>query len=135
MELGEAMIVAGIGSRKGVSVEDVLAAMETALEAHGLASAALSALATTEFKKDEDAIAAAGYRLNLPVIVADAAAIEAAASATISCSGLSRHLAGTPSVSEASALAVAGKGARLLGPRTVLGSVTCAIAVSGDDAP
>ncbi|MFA6032146.1 MAG: cobalamin biosynthesis protein [Myxococcota bacterium] len=129
------MIVAGIGSRKGVSVEDVLAAMETALEAHGLAMTALSALATTGFKNDEDAIAAAGHRLSLPVIVADAAAIEAAASATISRSSLSQHLAGTPSVSEASALAVAGKGARLLGPRTVFGSVTCAIAVSGDDAP
>ncbi|TIV90349.1 MAG: cobalamin biosynthesis protein CbiG, partial [Mesorhizobium sp.] len=30
------MMVAGIGSRKGVSVEEVLAAIETALEAHGL---------------------------------------------------------------------------------------------------
>ncbi|TIW72931.1 MAG: cobalamin biosynthesis protein, partial [Mesorhizobium sp.] len=30
------------------------------------------------------------------------------------------------------ALAVAGAGARLLGPRTVLGPVTCAIAISGD---
>ncbi|TGV74743.1 cobalamin biosynthesis protein, partial [Mesorhizobium sp. M00.F.Ca.ET.158.01.1.1] len=51
---------------------------------------------------------------------------------TLSSSSLSRDLAGTPSVSEASALAVAGKGASLLGPRTVLGAVTCAIAISGD---
>ncbi|WP_085987830.1 cobalamin biosynthesis protein, partial [Mesorhizobium sp. STM 4661] len=65
------MMVAGIGSRKGVSVEDVLAAIETALEAHGLAMTALSALATTEFKRGEEAIFAAGRELNLPVIVVD----------------------------------------------------------------
>ena len=126
------MMVAGIGSRKGVRVEDVLAAIETALEAHGLAMTALSALATAPVKQDEKAIFTAGHQLNLPVIVADAVAIEAAASATISHSDLSQDLAGTPSVSEASALAVAGKGSRLLGPRTVLGPVTCAIAISGD---
>jgi cobalt-precorrin 5A hydrolase len=132
MELGEAVMVAGIGCRKGVSVEDVLAAIETALEAHGLAMTALSALATAPLKQDENAIVAAGHQLNLPVIVADAAAIEAASSDTLSHSDLSQDLAGTPSVSEASALAVAGAGAKLLGPRTVLGPVTCAIAISGD---
>ncbi|PZV35305.1 cobalamin biosynthesis protein [Mesorhizobium kowhaii] len=126
------MMVAGIGSRKGVSVEDVLAAIETALETHGLAMTALSALATAPLKQDEKAIFAAGHQLNLPIIVADAAAIEAASSGTISHSVLSQDLAGTPSVSEASALAVAGRGARLLGARTVLGPVTCAIAISGD---
>ncbi|MER8694155.1 cobalamin biosynthesis protein [Mesorhizobium opportunistum] len=126
------MIVAGIGSRKGVSIEDVLAAIETALETHGLAMTALSALATATLKKDEDAIAAAGRALNLPVIIVDDAALQAVSTDTLSHSDLSQELAGTPSVSEASALAVAGKGARLLGPRTVLGPVTCAIAISGD---
>ncbi|RUU00546.1 cobalamin biosynthesis protein [Mesorhizobium sp. M7A.T.Ca.TU.009.01.3.2] len=126
------MTVAGIGSRKGVSVEDVLAAIETALETHGLTMTALSALATAEFKKDEEAIAAAGRVLSLPVIVVDDATLQAASSDTLSHSDLSQDVAGTPSVSEASALAVAGAGARLLGPRTVLGPVTCAIAISGD---
>ncbi|CAN7489602.1 cobalamin biosynthesis protein [Mesorhizobium sp. LjRoot246] len=170
MELGEAMMVAGIGCRKGVSVEDVLAAIETALEAHGLAMTALSALATTEFKRNEEAIFAAGRELNLPVVVVDVAGSESALpltqpplrSADLSPRGeeiasaaaslfspagrrwpegpdegaasrnLSQELAGTPSVSEASALAVAGIGAKLLGARTVLGPVTCAIAISGD---
>ncbi|AEH88111.1 cobalamin biosynthesis protein [Mesorhizobium opportunistum] len=126
------MMVAGIGSRKGVNVEDVLAAIETALEAHGLATTALSALATATLKQDEDAIAAAGRALNLPVIIVDDTALQAVSTDTLSHSDLSQELAGTPSVSEASALAVAGKGARLLGPRTVLGPVTCAIAISGD---
>ncbi|MER8749023.1 cobalamin biosynthesis protein [Mesorhizobium sp. M1050] len=126
------MMVAGIGSRKGVRVEDVLAAIETALEAHGLAMTALSALATATLKKDEEAIPAAGRALRLPVIVVDDSALQAASPDALSHSNLSQDLAGTPSVSEASALAVAGKGARLLGPRTVLGPVTCAIAISGD---
>ncbi|MGX5850467.1 cobalamin biosynthesis protein [Mesorhizobium sp. PL10] len=126
------MMVAGIGSRKGVSVEDVLAAIETAVEAHGLTMTALSALATAALKKDEEAIAAAGRTLNLPVIIVDDAALQSASSAVLSRSDVSQERAGTPSVSEASALAVAGAGAKLLGPRTVLGPVTCAIAISGD---
>jgi len=126
------MMVAGIGSRKGVGVEDVLAAIETALEAHGLAMTALSALATAALKKDEAAIAAAGRALNLPVIIVDDAALRGVSEATLSHSDLSPEVAGTPSVSEASALAVAGAGAKLLGHRIMLGPVTCAIAISGD---
>jgi cobalt-precorrin 5A hydrolase len=132
MELGQAMMVAGIGSRKGVSVEDVLAAIETAVEAHGLTMTAISALATATLKKDEEAISAAGRALNLPVIIVDDVGLQAASPGAITKSDLSQELAGTPSVSEASALAVAGVGAKLLGPRTVLGPVTCAIAISGD---
>lgn len=126
------MMVAGIGSRKGVSTGEVLAAIETALEAHGLAMTALSALATAPLKRDEDAIFAAGRELDLPVVVVEDEALKVASSGTLSRSDLSQTLAGTPSVSEASALAGAGAGARLLGPRTVLGPVTCAIAISGD---
>ena len=126
------MMVAGIGSRKGVTAGDVLAAVETTLETHGLAMTALSALATSEFKRDEEAIFAAGRDLALPIIVVTTEALEKVSSNTLSRSELSQSTAGTPSVSEASALAAAGAGAKLLGPRTVLGPVTCAIAISGD---
>jgi cobalt-precorrin 5A hydrolase len=128
------MIIAGIGSRKGVSVEDVLAAIETAVEAHGLAMSALSALATATLKQDEEAIPAAGRALSVPVIIVDDATLQAASAGTLSKSDLSQALAGTPSVSEASALAAAGEGAKLLGPRIVVGPVTCALAISGDAA-
>ncbi|RWA73447.1 cobalamin biosynthesis protein [Mesorhizobium sp.] len=125
------MMVAGIGSRKGVTASDVRAAIETALEAHGLAMTALSALATSEIKRDEEAIFLAGRDLALPVIVVADEALQAVSADIISRSGVSQAHAGTPSVSEASALAAAGKGAKLLGPRTVLGAVTCAIALGG----
>jgi cobalt-precorrin 5A hydrolase len=45
---------------------------------------------------------------------------------------LSFKVAGVESVSEAAALAAAGEGARLAGPRVAVGNVTCAIAL-GDD--
>ena len=85
-------------------------------------------------KQDEEAIPAAGRALSVPVIIVDDATLRAASPGTLSKSVLSQSLAGTPSVSEAAALAAAGKGAKLLGPRTVVGSVTCALAISGDQA-
>ncbi|NGO50535.1 cobalamin biosynthesis protein [Mesorhizobium camelthorni] len=53
---------------------------------------------------------------------------------TLTHSARSQAVAGSPSVSEAAALAAAGEGARLLGPRIVVGQVTCALATSGDAA-
>jgi cobalt-precorrin 5A hydrolase len=192
MVVGEAMIVAGIGSRKGVSVAQVIAAVEAALDMHGLAVGALSALATTAFKREEEAIFAAGRELRLPVIVAEdevplldvpappltclpassprergegrlhqgfrqSPALQvdrggqhqppsprsrgegpgrgmrsgAAVVGMLTHSELSQARAGVPSVSEAAALAAAGAGARLLGPRIAVGPVTCALAISG----
>jgi cobalt-precorrin 5A hydrolase len=211
MVMGETMIVAGIGCRKGVSVADVIAAVEAALETHGLDMGALSSLATTAFKREEEAIFAAGRELGLPVMVVEdgvqssppmaedhrftpphpasaslghplpggerksetsrlmkmhcaepaqhqqspschpdemAAGIggspllpngekvaakrpDEGAVQTLTHSQLSQALAGVPSVSEAAALAAAGEGARLLGPRIVVGPATCALAISG----
>jgi cobalt-precorrin 5A hydrolase len=131
MVVGEAMIVAGIGSRKGVGMADVIAAIEAALKTHGFAMTELSALATTGFKRDEEAIFAAGRQLGLPVILVEADGLDAVVAQTLSHSDLSISLAGTPSVSESAALAGAGEGASLAGPRIAVGSVTCAIAISG----
>ena len=126
------MIVAGIGSRKGVSAAEVMAAVEAALEAHGLERNALSLLATARMKKDEAGIIAAGGTMNLPLILVDDDVLAEMSDLTITRSGASLAVAGTPSVSEAAALAAAGEGARLAGPRTAVGRVTCAIAF-GDD--
>lgn len=169
------MIVAGIGSRKGVSANEVFSAIEAALAGHGLAVDALSALATTGFKRDEAGILLAAQRLRLPLIVVETAEEErtspppgsegedwrqdgeaalfcetheengassapsspqrggsgrhGAQTTTPTCSRISQAVAGTPSVSETAAFAAAGPGGRLLGPRIVVGRVTCAIAV------
>lgn len=131
MELGKAMMIAGIGCRKGAAHEDILSAIETALEAHGLAVTALSALATAALKRDEQGIIAAGRTLDLPLLVVEDTKLKAAEPRTLSRSQASLEAAGTPSVSEASALAAAGDGSSLLGPRISVGAATCAIAISG----
>jgi cobalt-precorrin 5A hydrolase len=129
---GEAVIVAGIGSRKGVSADEVVAAIEAALQEHGMTRPALSMLATARMKQDETGIIAAGGILNLPLILVDDEVLKEMSDQTLSSSEASLSAAGTPSVSEAAALAAAGDGARLAGPRIAVGPVTCAIAFGED---
>lgn len=126
------MIVAGIGSRKGVSEEQVVNAIRTALAQYDLDPSRIDGLATATLKRQEAAIFSAARTLGLPVTIVDDDILAAAGARVPSHSQLSLALAGAPSVSEAAALAAAGEGARLLGPRLLLDSVTCAIAISGD---
>jgi len=129
MVVDEAMIVAGIGCRKGVSAEAVLAAIDGVLSHHSLAASKLDALATVPLKGDEAGIRAAAERMGLGLVVPTDEALRAVEADTLSFSDASIAVAGTASASEAAALAAAGHGARLLGPRVAIGPVTCAIAV------
>lgn len=122
MGLGEAVRVAGLGCRRGVSAAEVLTAIEAARAARGVG--ALDALATVPAKGDEPALAEAARRLGLPLVVV----APADDSRLATRSAASRAATGAGSASEASALAAAGAGGRLLGPRLVVGRVTCAIA-------
>ena len=130
--MGEAVIVAGLGSRKGVTEAQVLAAIDAALDAHGLTRDRLSELATASRKRDEPALRAASTTLGLSLTIVDDAALEVAGGHTLTRSYASFDKAGGPSVSEASALAAAGSDSRLLGPRVAVGPVTCAIAISDE---
>jgi cobalt-precorrin 5A hydrolase len=120
MGLGEAVRVAGIGCRRGVSAEEVLAALDAAGGADALAVVAL--------KADERGVREAAARRGLPLRVVGAA--EDGRILTRSAASLAA--AGTGSASEAAALAGAGPEGRLLGPRVVVGRVTCAVAVTGE---
>jgi cobalt-precorrin 5A hydrolase len=132
MVVGEAVIVAGIGSRKGVTAEEVLAAIDAALASHGLRRGDLDRLATVSAKTGETGLRAAGAALGLGLTIVDEAALAEASGRTLTRSDLSAAVTGTPSVSEAAALAAAGPASRLLGPRIAVGPVTCAIAVAGE---
>jgi cobalt-precorrin 5A hydrolase len=131
MVVDEAMIVAGIGSRRGVTADDVLAAIDAALAAHGLERGDLNLLTTARLKASELAFAEASTALGLEFAIVDDPALAEASHRTLTRSPLSAAHSGTPSVSEASALAAIGPDSRLLGPRVIVGPVTCAIAVSG----
>lgn len=120
------MIVAGLGSRKGVGTQAVLAAIRAAAGAHGLPVGRIGMLATGEAKAGEPALAEAALTLGVPLEIVGDRLLKAQATATRSSPSLVRTGAG--SMAEAAALAAAGDGARLLAPRTVLGPVTCALA-------
>jgi cobalt-precorrin 5A hydrolase len=147
MELDQAMIVAGIGCRKGASAADIEAVIAAALDRAGLPATALGAIATTVAKAGEAGIAAAAEVRGVPLRVVDEFALAAASARAVTHSKRVLALTGVPSVAEAAALAAAGRagapagtangssgGPRLVLPRIALGPATCALAET-EDAP
>ena len=124
------MMVAGIGCKSGVTAEAVVEALRATLAKHGVEREAVAKLAAPAIKSGEKALHDAATKLALPLVFVDANALAKAAPHTLSHSERSLAATGAPSASEASALAAAGLGARLLGPREIVGAVTCALAVS-----
>jgi cobalt-precorrin 5A hydrolase len=120
------VIVAGIGCRKGVGAPAVLAAVAAALDHYRVAR--LDALAAPDFKRRESGLLVAAQRLGLELRLVGAEALEAVGHLTMSRSARVLAVAGVPSASEAAALAACGASARLVGPRLIVGDVTCAVA-------
>jgi cobalt-precorrin 5A hydrolase len=135
MGLDKAMIVAGVGCRRGASAPDIEAVIRAALARAGVASAALSLIATTAAKEGEAGIEAAAAKLGVAVVLVPDAELRAAGERTETRSERVLALMGVPSVAEAAALAAAGPSAKLLSPRLVIGAATCALATSEEVAP
>jgi cobalt-precorrin 5A hydrolase len=115
------MIVAGFGFRSGVT----LAALQDALVRAG-GPEGVTHLATLEAKAE--GLAPLGVVLGLPVVgVADGVLC---AQVTLTQSDRVQALKGVGSVAEAAALAAAGQGARLRGPRAVSADGTATAAVA-----
>jgi cobalt-precorrin 5A hydrolase len=130
--MGEAMIVAGVGCRKGVAAAEVAAAITTALVRAGLTTNMLSLIATSAAKGEEAGIAAAASALGVPLVLVSQNDLEAAGDRTTTKSERVAALTGVPSLAEAAALAAGGAAARLIGPRIAVGPATCALAQAGD---
>jgi len=131
MGLDKTMIVAGVGCRRGAAALDIETAIRAALDRAGVATDALHCIATTAAKTGEAGIAAAAERLGVGVVLIANADLVAAGDRAVTRSARVLALAGVPSVAETAALAAAGPSARLIGPRLVMGDVTCAVAASG----
>jgi cobalt-precorrin 5A hydrolase len=118
---GDVVIVAGFGFRASATPDSLADALVRAGGEPGL-------LATAEDKARTPAFRDFAQRLGLPVLGIDPTAL--AAQTTLTQSAASRAARATGSVAEAAALAAAGPGARLLGPRAVSGDgmATCALA-------
>ena len=127
-DMCQTMLVAGIGCRAGVSAEQVESALAAALRLCQSTPPPSLQIATPTAKSCEPGIIAAAASRGLPLVVISQAELEAANPRTLTRSEHSMIVMNVHSVAEAAALAGAGPTSRLLGPRIVVGPVTCALA-------
>lgn len=120
------MRVAGFGFRSGAS----LASLQNALAAAG-GPEGVAMIATVADKAETQVFKSFSVALGMPIKAISQQAITTAPVTTQSAK--SQSLRGTGSLSEAAALAGAGKGATLLAPRCISSDkmATCAIAEGG----
>ncbi len=116
------MIVAGFGFRAGASEDSFADALKQAATGHRP-----QALATIDRKAQ--ALSRFAQAQGLPLVAVSPGQLAAQSTRTQSAPSMAR--AGTGSVAEAAALAAAGPGARLAGPRFISTDrmATCAIAI------
>jgi cobalt-precorrin 5A hydrolase len=126
----EAMIVAGIGCRRGTLSEDIVSLILATLGNLDIAQDRLDAIATEASKADERGIADAARSLSVRLIRCSIADLDRVADRVVTRSSRVQALKGVPSIAEASALVAAGHNARLLGARVAAEKATCAIAIS-----
>jgi cobalt-precorrin 5A hydrolase len=132
MDVDQAMIVAGVGCRKGVQSDDVKAVILAALEQAGIKLSELRLIATMDAKKSEKGIEVAASVLHVPLVLVTSADLVAASMRVATRSERVERVVGVPSVAEAAALAAAGSAARLIAPRIVVGPATCALAETAE---
>jgi cobalt-precorrin 5A hydrolase len=131
MGLGQAMIVAGVGCRRGAAAAEIKAAIAAALADSQLSAQSLDLIATAQAKATEPGIAAAAAALGVRLVLVPHADLEAVEARTVTQSQRVRAHVGVSSVAEAAALAAGGPQARLLAARIVVGPATCALAATG----
>jgi cobalt-precorrin 5A hydrolase len=124
----EAMIVAGVGFRRGTSADEIEHVVRVALGTYALPAGWLQAIATEQEKAAESALPEAARRLGVPLIACSAGDLERVADQILTSSNAALKAKGLPSIAEASAIVVAGRNARLLGARVATECATCAIA-------
>jgi cobalt-precorrin 5A hydrolase len=122
------MIVAGVGCRRGVQPGEVKAVILAALEQAGIATSELALIATIDAKSREKGIEMAASVMRVPLVLVTPADLLSVSMRVATRSERTKELIGVPSVSEAAALAAGGPWARLIAPRIVVGSATCALA-------
>jgi len=120
-------LVAGLGCRRGVAVEALCSVVAQALHRAGQQRRDLVLLAVPSFKQGAD-FAQVAERFAVPLVLVEDAALQAVQGACLTRSAAAQRAVGLGSIAEAAALAAAGPGARLLGPRIALDGATCAVA-------
>ena len=120
------VVYAGVGCRKNCPADEIVTLVERALEMLGTQE--LAALATSEGKRGEPALATAAAKLRMPLQFFGNAALDRLRDRVTAPSARVRAATGLTSVAEAAALAAAGPGAILTLPRIQSARATCALA-------
>lgn len=131
VDMAERSVIAGLGCRGGSSLAEVLAALDSALARYSRGRCDVALMTTISQRSGHPAISAAAAALRVPLLVPDEADLLEANERALTRSQRSLAAVGLWSASEAAALAAAGPGGLLLGPRTVHGGVACALASRG----
>ncbi len=123
-------MVAGVGSKKGVTEEQVIFALRSALQHLHLPIARLDAIATAEIKKNEEGIKKAATNMDLPLQIISLDEIRQFQHTDCTPSLLVKSKFGIGGVSEPAALIESGDPSRLILKKTPNNGVTVAIAVA-----
>jgi cobalt-precorrin 5A hydrolase len=130
MEMDQAMIVAGIGCKRGAAAADIEGAIRAALARAGIGASELKAIATSTAKEAEAGIATAAAKFGVGTMLVPEVELKAAGARVATRSDRVLALTGVPSLAEAAALAAAGPSSCLIASRLVFGAATCALARS-----
>ena len=128
MGMGEAVIVVGLGFRKGISAAQVESALAAAVHATRADHGHLGCIAVPAAKGAEAGIVAVAAARGAALVLIEQADLEAADARTMTRSVRAMRTLNVHCVAEAAALAAAGPEGRLLAPRIIVGPVTCALA-------
>jgi cobalt-precorrin 5A hydrolase len=126
----ETMIAIGIGCRRGIAKQSFVEMIQQALSRIGDAAEVIE-LFTIEDKHDEAGLLAAAVDLHLPIRFLSRTVLQSVEASIVTPSRKAEATLGVASVSEAAALAGAGRDAVLIMPRIVGQGVTCAAARGG----
>jgi len=123
-------LVAGVGCRSGTADDQIMAALNTALELCRCSPLSLRALATIDVKEKEPGLRSTANRLQLPLVVFSSARINQFlqhAEHNIALSEFVHQKVGAPAVCEPAALLASRKGELLL-PKHKFQGITIAVA-------
>ena len=125
------IIAIGVGCRAGVAGEAITALARRALAEAGTPKGELRVF-TLDAKADEPGLVEAALLLRAKLTPLPLAALKAQAGHILTPSAAAQARFGAPNIAESAALAGAGEGGRLLGPRLAADGATCAVALSAE---
>ena len=125
------LIAIGVGCRKACSPDAITALVRDALARAGALEGERRLFSLAD-KRGEPGLVAAAETLGFALVFLPRDRLAAEEPRLLTRSSAAERRFGLASVAEAAALAGAGPGARLLGPRRAAGGATCAIALAGD---